>query len=314
MRRLSTAAAYAPHSDPVRTWDGALKLELQRVKQATRLLRNERLGPLYVQKPFYPEGEDCAHIYVLHPPAGLVTGDRLRMQVLAGADSSALLTTPGAGRFYRARSTKRGGDSTAIHKQDTQQTLNHFDLKKGANIEWLPFETIVYDGANAHLETRIDCEAGACFIGWELVCLGLPAAQQQFNSGRFMQSLSVYIDAVPQFIDRLVFEANDRVRRSKIGLNNEDVFGTMVIGPLQDCDERRLDELVEELRHVATEVTSQADDFYGAVSITRVRQLLLVRYLGASTLHGRRVFLALWRWLRPEILNRAVSEPGIWRT
>ncbi len=87
----------------------------------TLLTRREHTGPLLVQRPFYPESElppagaptDSAfpiapaqarapcHVYLIHPPGGVVSGDELSLEVETGAAAHALLTTPAAGKFYR---------------------------------------------------------------------------------------------------------------------------------------------------------------------------------------------------------------------
>ena len=68
-------------------------------------------GPLYVQRPFYPEGGVC-HVYILHPPAGMVGGDILETDVEVAAGASALITTPASAKIYRS-----AGPVAAIHQK-----------------------------------------------------------------------------------------------------------------------------------------------------------------------------------------------------
>ena len=76
----------------------------------TQLTKTKRCGPLIIQKAFYPEGRDCAHLYLLHPPAGIVSGDELRVGIDVQQNAHTLITTPGAKRFYRARTDLSIGD------------------------------------------------------------------------------------------------------------------------------------------------------------------------------------------------------------
>ena len=47
------------------------------------------------------EGSGCCHLYVLHPPGGVVAGDSLDVRLQLTEAAHVLITTPGAGRFYR---------------------------------------------------------------------------------------------------------------------------------------------------------------------------------------------------------------------
>src|SRR3569623_3774405 len=113
-------------------------------------------GPLRVQRPFFPEGAGVCHIYVLHPPGGVVGGDELEIDVAVRAGAHALITAPAAGKFYR-----RAG---APARQP--QLLR---VAAAAALEWLPRENIVFDGARAELCTRVELAEGARFIGWEIM-------------------------------------------------------------------------------------------------------------------------------------------------
>src|SRR5688500_8716763 len=66
----------------------------------TRLLERRHKGPLVIQRPFHPEGDPC-HVYVVHPPGGVVGGDELRIDVRVDPNAHALITTPAATKFYR---------------------------------------------------------------------------------------------------------------------------------------------------------------------------------------------------------------------
>ena len=55
----------------------------------TRLTTRAHRGPLVVQRPFYPEGPGVPHVYLLHPPGGIVGGDSLRVEVSVGHRPSA---------------------------------------------------------------------------------------------------------------------------------------------------------------------------------------------------------------------------------
>jgi len=80
------------------SWRAWLDLTFEQGQEKT-VLRRRHFGPLVIQRPFYPEGRTC-HAYLLHPPGGVVGGDRLSVKVDCSNNASGLITTPGANRFY----------------------------------------------------------------------------------------------------------------------------------------------------------------------------------------------------------------------
>ena len=126
-------------------WHAFLTLGFCQTARGTVLKTCDHKGPLYVQKPFYPEGRDTAHVYLLHPPGGLVSGDRLTITANLAENTHVLITTPGAGRVYRARK-----DKTLQHQ------ITQLNVAENSLMEWLPQETILYPNAHTRLENCID--------------------------------------------------------------------------------------------------------------------------------------------------------------
>lgn len=106
-------------------WRAELELWFEARANETYLSRRRHYGPLTIQRPFYPEADGTAHVYVLHPPGGVVGGDTLKSAYHVGAGARALLTTPGATKFYRSL----GG----VGRQDIV-----VDVGRGAICEHLP--------------------------------------------------------------------------------------------------------------------------------------------------------------------------------
>jgi urease accessory protein len=155
------------------SWHARLELGFRQSGNRTVLAHRRHVGPLMVQRPFYPEGGIC-HVYLLHPPGGIVGGDTLELQVGADTGSHALITTPAATKFYRA-----GPHPSAVLQQNLQV--------KDAVLEWLPQEAIVFDGARVRSSTRVDLTGPSRFIGWEILCLGRPAVRERFTVGELHQ-------------------------------------------------------------------------------------------------------------------------------
>lgn len=281
--------AGAALDDPVLPsgWQAELQLGFTRRGERTRLGRRRHCGPLQVQRPFYPEADGNCHVYILHPPGGVVGGDRLATEVELDPASTALLTTPAATKFYRS------AGPTAMQRQNLRAA-------RDATLEWLPQETILYAGARLDSETRIDLADEARFIGWEIVCLGRPAAGEGFHSGACDLRLSLWREGVPLLLERQRLAAGDDSLTAYWGLRGQPVWGTLLASPVPAGSERRL-----------TELTAATDPGF---SVTTLAGVLVCRYLGPSANHARRLFTRVWERLRPALLGKPACPPRVWST
>lgn len=275
-------------------WLAELSLTLARGPRGTRLVRSRHRGPLYVQKPFYPEGPELAHVYLLHPPGGLVSGDSLRIDLALGEGSQALFTTPGAGRMYGAR-TDRSPQAQRVALQ----------LAPHSSAEWLPMENIVYPGACGLLHTRVELALGSRFLGWDISCTGLPASGQPFTHGELRQRFELYRDGRPLLFETLQLDMEDgAVYHGRAGLAGHSVSGVLVATPLA---EEQCEQLLAGLR--AIELPAGAD-----MAATVIGDVLALRYLGDCAQQARQLFEACWRLLRPQLIGRNACRPRIWNT
>jgi urease accessory protein len=278
-------------AEPITTsWQAHLALGFERRDAATILSRREHYGPLRVQKALYPEGEAVCHAIVLHPPSGIAGGDQLDISVDVGPGAHALLTTPGAGKWYRSAGAWAG------------QRL-HFDVAAGAALEWLPQESIVFDGARADMQSRVKLATDARFIGCEVLCLGRRAAGERFEHGELRLQTRIERDAKPIWLERGSLVGNGDLLTSPAGLAGFSVSGTLLaLGPNLDASR------VAACRDIAT---TETDSRHG---ITLLPDLLVARYLGHSSEAARDWFAALWQVLRPAVIGRAAQTPRIWNT
>lgn len=277
-----------------RHWLASLNLRLQRREHTTRVVSSRHEGPLRVQRPFYPEPQDCCHVYLLHPPGGMVIGDELRINATLEPGANGLLTTPSAGKVYGAK----GADLRQ------QQTIT-LALSAGSCLEWLPQETIIFNSANAHLNTRVDLAGDALYFGWDIVRLGRAASGETFATGLCQQSLEIYREGRPLLIERNRVVAGGELQTGLWGLQNNNTFATLVA----TCQPSRqqVDNLCEQLDALAP----ATGDCWG---LTQKRSLFIGRYLGNDVSLCRKGFELLWRNLRPCFNQREPVAPRIWNT
>lgn len=281
-----------------RRWPARLHLEFAHRGGRSCVTRARHHGPLRIQRPFYPEG-DLAHVYLLHPPGGLVVGDELQIDLCANKGSRTLVTTPSAGKVYSLLGLKHS-DQTTAQCQRVDLSLDDDSL-----LEWLPQETIVFDGANARLTTRVEAHGSARFCLWDIVCLGRPASGERFSQGQVWQTLEVTIDGQPRLIERNRIAGGDAMMSAPWGLQGCGSFGTLVASVEQSRD------AVDDLLQMLAERYPGGSPQWG---ITQKQGLFIARYLGQSAAQCRQGFSDIWSRIRPALCAREAVWPRIWNT
>lgn len=265
-------------------WQACLTLGFSAQDGITRLARREHCGPLRVQKPLYPELPHVCHAIIVHPPGGVVGGDRLRIEADIGPGAHAFLTTPGAAKWYRGNGRSAG------------QALV-LNAGAGASVEWMPQETIFFNEADVELDQRIALAADASYLGCEILCLGRQASGERFTRGRIRQHTRITRGGKLLWWEQ--GSLTPALAASPLGMDENTVCATMIaVGDTPAG-------VLEPLRALGAELQ------FGA---SRLRQLLTVRYLGNDSETARELMLAAWRILRPHLLQREAFEPRSWRT
>jgi urease accessory protein len=269
-------------------WRASLALEFERRGERSVLASRIHDGPLVVQKPLYPEGDAVCHAIVVHPPAGIAGGDELDIAVRARRGAHALLTTPGAGKWYRS-----AGPWARQHVA--------IGATEASIVEWLPQETIVYDGACADIRWEAHLSSDARLIAWDIVCLGRTGSGEGFGKGRCHIETRLVRDGRLAWLERGRIEPGTSLASSPAGLAGAPVLGTMIAAaPVIE------DAWLAACREVAPRS--------GESAVTRLPGLLVARHRGDSTEAARMYFIELWKRLRLPVAGREAIEPRIWRT
>jgi urease accessory protein len=274
----------------VSPWQASLALGFAKRGDASVLARREHRGPLRVQKALYPEGPQLCHAIVLHPPAGIAGGDCLAIGIELGAGAQALLTTPGAAKWYRSAGPR------------AEQVVS-LKVGAGATVEWLPQESIVFSGAVARMRTDVDLEGGAGFIGVETTCFGRRASGETFQRGSLHLATDIRLDGRLLWRERGVIEGGSPLLQSPIGLAGFSVCSTVLVAGR---------DIAPETRQACRTVT--ASEPGARCGVSTLPQLVVGRYLGHSAQAAREWFVALWKQLRPTIVGHEAVVPRIWNT
>ena len=258
----------------------------------TRLIERSHFGPLRVQKALYPEGPRVCHAIVVHPPGGVVGGDELEIGARVSDGACAFITTPGAAKWYKSNGQ--------VSRQDIQ-----LEVGSNASLEWLPQETIFFNDAQVQLDHRVTLDAGASYIGCEILCFGRTASGESFNSGRIAQRTSIRRDGKLIWLEQGALAGDSAAMHSPLALAGKTVCATLIaVGqPLPSA-------LVGVLREeIAT--LSQGSGLSGA---SQLKSVFVVRYLGDSSEAAKQVVTRAWQHVRPHMLARAAVVPRIWHT
>ncbi len=264
-------------------WEAELFLSFVRRKTQTFLASRRHRGPLTVQRPFYPERGVC-HVYLLHPPGGIVAGDRLSIAVQVAQRAEALVTTPAAGKFYRSEG------------ELARQTVK-LKVDNDAILEWLPQETIIYQGARLQSEVDLELATGARFIAWEIIVLGRPASGEGFDCGKALLSWRIIRNGLPVYLEKM--RLDQAAFKARWGLNSHPVCGTMFASPADDTH-------LQSIRDLVAENPGRA--------VTLIGDLLICRAGGDKTEDVRNFFERVRTIIRKDIVRQQPYTPRIWAT
>jgi urease accessory protein len=270
-----------------KTWHGKLNLVYADRSNNTELIHSHHQAPLKVQRPFYPEGTKICHSVMLHTAGGVVGGDRLSYNIHLQANAHALITTAAASKIYRSNGLQ------------SRQNIN-IQIDAGAGLEWLPQETIIFNGAIYRQDLRVELAPSATWLGWEITRFGRTARGEKFLQGEWRSHTEIWQQGVPLWIDRQYLPGSETIFHSPHGLGGKPIAATLIwIGTA----------VSDETLHKARSLWVGA----GEVGVTRIQNGFLCRYRGASTSEVRNWFTVVWELLRVDFLHRGGCVPRVWQ-
>lgn len=272
-------------------WRAGLSLHYTRDGERTLALDRHE-GPLRVLRRLYPEGPGICHHVIVHPPGGVVGGDRLEIDARLDAGTHALVTTPGATRFYRS------SGASAVQQARLQ-------LAEGARLEWLPLETIAHRGCIAENRVQLELAPGAEAMGWDLLALGLPAAGEAFDQGSFLQQIEI----PGLWLERGRVRGDDALLLdSPVGWAGRRALGTLWFAAGAAFGSSRRDALLDAARQVLGPAPSLA-------GVTAPNQRVLVlRVLAERVESAMQLLQAVRAAWRATAWSLAAEPPRVWRT
>ena len=278
----------APAVHAAAAWRANLDLRFASRADRTALVHRRHNGPLQVQKALYPEGAGICHVALLHPPGGIAGCDRLNIRGAAEEHAHAVLTTPGATKWYRSS----GGEA---------EQRFEFALDGNSVLEWLPRENILFDACKAAMSTEIRLSSNARYLGWEILCFGRRASGEQWRRGHLRLDTRILREGRIIWAERAQLTAGSGFAKSPVGLAGCSVSATFLAAGFE-ADAA----LLRQCRALAVR------DDGSRHGVTWLPGMLCARYLGDSSEDAFGWFTALWTLLRPALLGRAAQAPRLW--
>lgn len=283
-----------------------------------------------------PNQSGICHIYVLYPPAGIADGDKLTMDFQLQADSHAVITTPGAGKWYGQRKSLRPTGSTPIdtanknkHKNDSKLDLKIANppkaeqnilvkLADNAILEWLPQESIYFDHSVSNASSHFDLAPTASLMTWDIAVFGRQAYNETFTNGQYNNRLQIWREDQLLVSEYTQQHADSRWFHSPLGLNKQHVHGSFWAVPSINAIDSEaqnnplklgqfLDQTITELRQLIAQHSLPIES-------THNYQAINCRYIGSDVRACFESFYQVRELLRKKWYQLQSHRPRIWDT
>jgi urease accessory protein len=318
-------------------WHG--QVDLRFIPDATgKTLAQLQLAraPFKVQRAFYPEAtalNPCrCYTTLLHTAGGMVAGDQLTINLTLEPQAQALITTAAASKIYGGAALnpdpvpktsisetiipKTSISKTSISKTITEQQIT-INLAPGASLEWLPQETILFDGADYTQTLQIELGEGASCLGWDITRFGRTARGERFRSGTWQSQTEVWRAGRPLWIDPQWLAGGSDLLDSPLGLAGQPLIGTLFwLGAPPNPA------LIEALRQawyhrlppseVCRGEIGEGEIVRGEAGVTQVEAGIICRYRGSNRQELHQWFVQVWQLIRQAQGQPVAQLPRVW--
>lgn len=281
-----------PIANPM-TWLAQLEIDYTLGGERT-VAHHTHSGPLRVLQSLYPEPGGICHNVLVHPPGGLVGGDALTITITGADHTHALITTPGATRFYRSN-------------QDLAVQRTVITLAGRSRLEWLPLEAIAYDQCLAENHLTVNLDADSEFIGWDVTAFGLPNASLPYLQGSFMQ----HIEVPGIWLERGRMDASDaRLMNGPLGLAGHRCMASVFFVSGKPIERTRREQALELARST---VCSHALCTTAGVTSPNP-QVIVLRVLAPMVEPAMQLLRQVWQVWRQHLWQLPATAPRVWST
>jgi urease accessory protein len=268
--------------------DGLVRVTFVRQGDRTEVARLLQRGSLRVFRPNAPS-DDLPNAVLLNTSGGIVGGDRVEVEVRMEPGAAVLITSQAAEKAYRSAGT-------------AATVTTRLDLGDCTLLEWLPQETILFDGARLRRSLSVEATTEARLLAADMLVFGRRARGERFRRGVLHDRVEIHVG------DRLVW-ADALHLAPEPGALAEAPFGLAGAGALATCFYLAPD--AEGHIAMARELADAQDVRSGATCIGPV---LVVRWLADDPARVRQACRRFCTGFRRAVAGLPERVPAIWRT
>jgi urease accessory protein len=258
----------------------------------TRLTHLYQRDPLRVLFPT-PDAGDPASAVIVTTSGGLVAGDRLDIAVRLAPEAVVHVTASAAEKIYRSI-----GPTTTVYQS--------LVIAAGSALEFLPPETILFDGARLRRETVVELGAGAGFLGGEIVVFGRRARSERFTNGFLRDVWEVQREGKLVWGDALHLEGDiARIIDDPTCFAGAAAFATLILAPPRQ-DPGSLLDCARAIQSAGATPTLRS-------GVTAITGVIVARWLAADAAELRRAYAVLAGHFRYAAMGLPPALPRIWR-
>lgn len=261
--------------------DGFLRLVFERRDGRTVLTRRRFSLPLQALEPSrMPDGS--LYVMMLNPTGGTFGGDRLRTEIILGAGTHVVLTTPSATKIYRAL------DQPA-------RCETEISVREDAILEYLPDHLIPHPGAALRQTLHVTMAQGSCAIVYDAIAAGRVGRNERWKFRELSSEVSIRLADVPQYLARASLMPTKQALGQYGLMDRFDYSGSIVA--VRD----RFTTSAEELKRVDAAI-ALTDRVWGGASVLPANGFV-AKFLAATAQALSCAMLSGWATARKQLIG-----------
>ena len=268
--------------DQLQRSHGAARLAFANRDNRNSIVERYASAPVRILTPSVQGG--IPEAVLANTSGGIAGGDTSHVDILVAQNAQALVTGQAAEKIYRS-----------IDMPASIRTV--IKIEDGSTLEYLPQESILFNGAKLNRAVNISLGARSCLLLSEMFVLGRWAMNEDFTRGIFLDRWSIDVAGQPIWREGLRVEGGLSSLSSSLGFANARALATIFYAGAN-----------------AAEVLGLARDVIGPMGgATIVRGMLVVRMLGNEAGMLKQQLGEIISIIRAAALGRPAEVPRVWR-